>query len=251
MTELTMDPIFASTIREALVAEVNKSRPPLWRRRRFWIGGLTIAGVLGASAGAATAGLLLLPGAPQLVALGEAVEGQGVGPGSVELGAAPESATSIGLEIWCVTAGTFTFNDGSTFSCAVTEVGQGVTLTMPLSAGEHAVTIDTEVGGGWRISAAYVNSTTTPWAVNGRGDSYGVANESGSPDLLAVETTDGQLGYVYADELAEADGTAAAEGFTSPEEALEWQQSMAGKRIIVPVYAHDGITKIGDFVVQH
>lgn len=40
------------------------------------------------------------------------------------------------------------------------------------------------------------------------------------------------------------------ESFDSPADALAWQEQMAGRTIVVPVYEADGKTRIGDFVLQ-
>jgi len=75
-------------------------------------------------------------------------------------------------------------------------------------------------------------------------------NPNGIPDLIAVVATNGLQGYVHRAELEEADGTAAAREFTSPEDAIRWQEERAGKTFTVPVYEADGTTQIGEFVIE-
>ncbi|KTS13628.1 hypothetical protein RSA3_03915 [Microbacterium testaceum] len=87
-----------------------------------------------------------------------------------------------------------------------------------------------------------------PLAVNDRGQTYGSAGAGEEPDLIAVVATNGRQGYVDADELADATGS--SQNFTSPEEALRWQEERAGRAVVVPVFLSDGVTRVGDFVVQ-
>jgi hypothetical protein len=95
-----------------------------------------------------------------------------------------------------------------------------------------------------------VNQETTTWGVNADGDTYGVQNENGLPDLIAVAATNGREdGYVKRADLEAADGTAAAKHFKSPEDALRWQEENERKSLGVPVYKEDGKTVIGTFVV--
>lgn len=46
--------------------------------------------------------------------------------------------------------------------------------------------------------------------------------------------------------LQKAEGT----GFSTPAEELAWQSSQQGKDQTLPVYANDGTTKVGEFVVK-
>ena len=99
------------------------------------------------------------------------------------------------------------------------------------------------------MTATWVLAETTEWAVNADGYTYGVINENGEPDLIAVMTTDNQPGYVWRTDLNDANGTTAAESFTSPEDALRWQEANAGVVRHIPVYESDGTTQIGAFQV--
>jgi len=94
-------------------------------------------------------------------------------------------------------------------------------------------------------------SATTVWETNESGVTYGSALKATSPSdepaLILVVATNGKEGYVYRDDLAVIEGT----GFKSPDEALKWQNSMAGKIGSVSVYEVDGKTVIGEFVIQY
>ncbi|HEX8496359.1 MAG TPA: hypothetical protein VF661_04115 [Actinomycetales bacterium] len=94
------------------------------------------------------------------------------------------------------------------------------------------------------MTSAYSTHRTTRWAVNAKGDSYGIENDDGTPDLMAVATTTttGRQGYVYARDLAAAQPT-----FTSPADALAHQETRPATPPRVPVCDADGTTVIGVF----
>ena len=80
------------------------------------------------------------------------------------------------------TAGDFTFADGAGVHCDRADVGRPsaqVTYTMKLGPGQDST----------RIIA---------WGVNARGQTYGVQNQHGTPDLIAVIATNHHTGYVCA-----------------------------------------------------
>lgn len=87
------------------------------------------------------------------------------------------------------------------------------------------------------------------WPTNARGLTYGSSlfaeSPDDEPDLILAYAEDGQLGYVYRDEL---NGPMPS----SPEEALAQQAAMLAEYPdgrSIPVYEADGLTKIGVFVV--
>ncbi|MFF1876883.1 hypothetical protein [Leifsonia sp. NPDC058230] len=99
----------------------------------------------------------------------------------------------------------------------------------------------------WTATLTWVSARTTAWAKNASGQTYGVQNEKGTPDLIAVTATNGKDGYVYGKDLDEIDGTTASKSFTTPQQALDWQKTHHGGDI--PVFKSDGTTKIGTFHV--
>ena len=88
---------------------------------------------------------------------------------------------------------------------------------------------------------------------NGKGQTYGSAAKANSPqsepDLIAAVATNGKEGYVLKSDLDRANGSAAAETFKSPEEALAWQAGEGRLDKSIPVYAADGSSVIGQFIV--
>ncbi len=92
----------------------------------------------------------------------------------------------------------------------------------------------------------YVNQVTTPWGINANGKTYGVHNQSGTPDLIAVIINQGSTnGYVEASELNCAGGG----DVTSPAEALAWDKASQNRNVSIPVYESDGVTVVGTFTV--
>lgn len=94
---------------------------------------------------------------------------------------------------------------------------------------------------------------------NADGLTFGSVMDASSPDsepdLILVEATNGREGYVYKTDLDQADGTAAARTFKSPDEAVAWQQERDTRALreghpTVAVYDRDGKTVIGEFEIS-
>jgi hypothetical protein len=247
------EPIYGAALRQELQQRVRLAGRNFWRRPSFVVAlaGIIVVLGLGGTAAAAAAGYIVLPGAPSSTALGKAIVQSHTGSATVDLGTAPKGATNLAIEFWCLSAGKFTLGDGSSVTCAAADIGGESSASLPLAAGQDSTSVSTSSSASWRLSAAYVNTTTTPWAINAHGQSYGVANANGTPDLVAVQTVDGKNGFAFAKEIADADGTTAAKGFKSPQDALKWQEQMSGKTAVVPVYESDGTTRIGDFDITY
>ena len=243
---------YAAAFREALVDHVGRAATP--RRQRRALLGTTIALtlVLGGAATAAATGLLALPGSTESTPLGATRSGSFTGTGSLDLGARPDDATAIALSFTCLTPGSFTFDDGAAVTCTTAEdSAHPATYVLPLDAVDaESVTVTTTPGASWTLSAGYIAARVTDWAVNESGQTYGVLNERGAPDLISVIATNGREGYVHRADLENADGTTAAQSFDSPEDALRWQEQNAGVVHRIPVYESDGTTRIGEFEIH-
>jgi len=147
-----------------------------------------------------------------------------------------------------LTPGEFTYADGASMSCATGDLTDRFgtsSYTMALAAGQHTTSIRTSDDARWTLTVTYVDRETTGWATNDSGQTYGVANDHGTPDLVAVIATDGTPGYALAADLAAAEGPT----FTSPADALAWQNTHHGDAASVPVYKSDGKTVVGEFRV--
>ena len=84
------------------------------------------------------------------------------------------------------------------------------------------------------------------YKVNKNGQTYGSASFAVSvetePDLILALGVDGTLGYVYAKDLQ-------GEMPKNPEEAIAMQKANAGKERVIPLYASDGKTIVGKFII--
>lgn len=254
-TLVRMDPAFADLLRDALQEQVERTQPRS-SRRRLWIIGSSLGVIVLGGAGAAAAGLLVQPGGTITAQLGDPVETTGSGTQAIELGAIPEGATGISIDFSCADAGHFGFGvGGASMTCNAEDAGGRTGQAwgnLPLSTLQGTVlTITATDDARWSLTVSYVNETISEWSTNSDGQTYGVMNQNGDPDLVLVVATNGREGYVRSDDLADADGSTAAESFTSPEEALEWQESMQGARIELPVYESDGRTIVGVFVIEY
>lgn len=228
-------PPYHDAVRAALVDLVQADHPPRPHRRPRIIGfGLAAALVLGGTGTAFATGLLALPGAPENTPLGPRVTVTEQGTRTIDLGPRHEGSTGVQIDLRCLSAGSFSFADGAGGSCDEAAAGHSLTtyyLTLPADETTTTITADNDLR--WTAVFQYTRQELTPFAVNDEGLTYGViATDGRVPDLIAVETTDRQLGYVYAaqlDDAADADDGSAEQ--------------------LVPVYESDGTTRIGEFQV--
>jgi hypothetical protein len=242
---------FAHTFRATLVDHVARHGRPRRHRRTLLGTGAALAVVLGGTVAAAASGLLTLPGGTETTHLGATRTGTFTGTDDLELGERPADATGVAVSFTCLAPGQFTFDDGAAVTCTTTDDStHPTTYLLPLnSIQDDAVSVTTSPDAAWTMTAGYVSETTTQWAVNESGQSYGVINEHGVPDLIAVIATNGRQGYVNREDLEDANGTTAAKDFRTPEDALRWQEENEGAVHLIPVYEADGTTPVGEFRV--
>ena len=141
-----------------------------------------------------------------------------------------------GLEIRlaCLTAGTFLTADGASLVCDASSAGTGeMGWHLAVVAGQHSPAITAGAGERWRLVAAYSRVTDTEWGVNADGLTYGVANDRGTPDLVAAIASNGKVGYVYSRDLIEPAPTSLQIG------------APTGQMRSIPVYTSDGHTVVG------
>ena len=243
-----MDETFAAALRAALVEHVETSRSPARVRRVRWRGGIAaITALIIAGGGVAVAsGALRLPGSDVVAHLAPAVTFTGSGTHTVDLGTPPAGTTLIDIRLTCLTPGTFTTADGASMECSTADIGatpETMSWQLPVTTALHSTTITATAGARWRLIATYSAISTTAWGVNAHGQTYGVANANGTPDLIAVIATNGRTGYAYADQLQQAQGPAP----TSPDQAIA--SNGHHQPTSIPVYTSDGRTVIGHFNV--
>lgn len=234
------------------------------RRRQTVLGGVAGAAVLALAIplatqllpeeptiapGSATAMEEELFGGTRVTPLSDPRTVTGTGTATVELGEPPAETTGVEITLGCLSPGTFEFPDGAGMSCSEVEVDLAqpseARYVMALAERQDSIKIRATDGARWRVTTTYVGTEVTTWGVNAKGETYGVENVNGSPDLIAVVATNGKVGYAYAAEMDAAWGPEP----TSPEHALQMQEERAGTTVSVPVYQSDGETVIGEFVM--
>jgi len=230
-----MDDRFASALREALIDHVQTA--PARRRRaarRLALGvaaGLLLVAL--AAAGAVAAGIVRLPGTPDVAPLAASVTVTGEGTQTVELGAVPAGTTELEIRLACLTAGTFLTADGASLVCDGSDAGTSeMGWHLAVVAGQHSTVITAGAGERWRLVATYARVTDTAWGVNADGLTFGVENDRGTPDLVAAIASNGRVGYVYSRDLIEPAPTSLQVGGHSEPRTI-------------PVYTSDGHTVIG------
>jgi hypothetical protein len=205
-----------------------------WRHTGIVIGlgvGLSVGG------GVALATGVFSQRTPSDTQLGHIVTATHTGTATVELGPAPRGANAISLTLTGLSVGTFRFPDNSSTSCSPSDLshadpeGCESSGVLPLRAGQHTVTITTSANASWRLRATYVHQVITAWKTNAHGQTYGVPNKHGFPDLVAVVFDRGRRsGYVKSTD------------FLCP-------TAVNGENFAIPVYTSNGTTRIGTFIV--
>jgi hypothetical protein len=235
---LQMDDRYASALRAALIEHVELAGRRRRRTRlRVAAGAGTSLLILGGGVAAATA-WLSLPGGDVVATKGPAVTVTRTGTATVELGAVPKGVTDVVLKLTCLTAGTFTFEDGASMSCSASDAGStsGVTTyNLPIAPGQHSTTVAATNRARWTLTATYAHVAISDWGVNHDGLTYGVDNARGTPDLVAVIATNGRSGYAYNRDLNPPGPTTLQTGPEPPQ--------------TIPVYTSDGHTRIGVFAI--
>jgi hypothetical protein len=175
-----------------------------------------------------------LPGSPSEAHLAKPVVATRTGTATINLGPVPRKANAISLTLTGLSVGTFHFPGTASMSCSQSDIsdpgpeGCGSYEVIPLLAGQHTVTITTSANVSWKLRAIYVHQVITAWKVNAHGQTYGVANKNGFPDLVAVDQG-GQSGYVKSSDF---------NCFGPPN----------GDNVAIPIYKSNGTTRIGTFI---
>ena len=98
-----------------------------------------------------------------------------------------------------------------------------------------------------------VTNTAVSWPiypVNQLGETYGSAAgvpPSQQPDLIKAVATNGMVGYISKTALAADSGA----NVSNPQQAVQWDKTMAARgKQALPVYAQNGTTVIGSFVIS-
>lgn len=235
----TMDPVFAANVeREMEAIGTGRSRLQSHQRRARTA---TIVGGSLALVGALTGAAIIsgLPGQTTVTSFGEPVSGSYTGTSIVDLGPVPAGAEQVILEVTCSEGGKIEvptnpgsegIRSGSVYWECSDPIRENPTVhvdngLLPTD-GATTITITADPGTSWTVVARYGSSSSTPWGVNAHGETYGVPNENGIPDLVSAQATNGEVGYTRESESLAFEG----EGY-------------------LRVYKSDGETVIGWFPV--
>ena len=246
MSTTELDPIFASALRDALVARVEATARH--RRRWRWGLGLGLLAGTGVLAGgvAVAATLLSAPGGTLNIPLGAPVTVTRTGTATVALGSPPKGTTGISWALTCLSAGSFTFTGpgGASVTC---RAGSHSSDVQPLRPGRTSITVATGPSVSWRLRAEYVKTVATPFGVNAKGETYGVSEDlNGTPDLQEAPLSAGiPGGYLTTKQLTCASGG----DVSNPTQAIAWDKFSQHTNTVIPVYKSDGTTVIGSYVV--
>jgi hypothetical protein len=242
---MTLDSKFAAGMRQQLVdTAAGTSRLARHVRHARLAGGL-VAGL--AAASLLTAGAVIavsaIPGDHVITPVSETISQSHVGSATVELGPRPDTANAVRYVLTCTSVGKIEFHtsttEGGYMICGpgggidpegnpFAPVGNTMTVRDQLLAdGATSFEVTADPGMSWTVAAKYVHTETTNWGVNANGQTYGTANEKGTPDLEAVMTADCKFGYTLTE-----DSMALHEG---------------DQPYSIPVYKSDGETVIGEF----
>ena len=240
MSTSEMNTATAAVMRQELMRVVAEdSRRPARGRVRLVMVALLVAASAGAGV-AVAADLLTTPGDDRVVEVAPAADDTHTGPGVVRFSDPPIGADQLSVHLVCLTPGTFRSDTGFTLTCGPKDIGSTTSWTQPISGDLRSASIATDADARWRLSMSFASVTTTAWGTNESGESYGVPNRTGTPDLVAVTATNGRSGYVRAKDVL---GTTPS----SPADALQ-QQAARADSFEVPVFTSDGLTRIGVFL---
>jgi hypothetical protein len=235
-TEMTES--VATALRAELVDHVSRTatRKRFWRRRRYPLFALIAAAIAGGGVALATQLGNHFPGSDQITNLSTPIVVKAEGSKAIELGQPPAGANRLDYQFRCLTAGTFTFPDGARETCNAGDKSV-MTYRLFLAPGEHTVRVAVQPARArWQLRIGYVHAVETAWGINAKGQTYGVQNSRGMPDLIAVLATNGRVGYAYSLQIV---GPLP----TSPAQAVHWHPAPRS----IPVYQPDGVTVIGQF----
>lgn len=235
---MTLDTKFAAGMRQQLVDTAGGISPLAqhMRRRRLAVG-LVAGGVAVALLTAGGVAIAGIPGQRIVLSSGPTVTEHHVGSATVELALETGDANAVQVTITCTSAGSFVVEHGMDSGGATgTEwecgnenpIGRSTPLgELPLVDGAVSLTVTTEPNTTWTIDLHFVTSELTEWGVNANGQTFGTSNNNGNPDLIAVQATNGAIGYSY------------------------WSDFMiyGNEGNTFPVYESDGTTVIGEFYI--
>lgn len=223
---IDMHPGAADSIRSELAA-IGTRRSGLQRLQRRTRVTASIVAVAAVAVTTSAAALIAtgLPGSTATAALGATTTATRTGPARIEMGSAPAGAGAVIVDLTCLnTTGMVrvpTRAGDSGTSCRDRGTMHVVDGRLPAS-GTTTFRVDASRDTTWRATVQYASAVTSEWSVNAKGQTFGVENASGHPDLVPATADNGRRGW-----------------------ALWDQWSAAERTTTVDVYESDGTTVIG------
>ena len=214
MSTTEMNTNFAQGVRAELAAIGTKDSglQRHQRRARRLAVGLGALALVGATTGAAVV-VYNLPGTTSVAPIGSSVSTTTTGTANIDLGPVPANATVVVIDLTCISdngqlalltapSTGSTGPDGRGMNCAGNDGGTiRVDDGLLPQAGSTTVTVTADPHTTWKATAQYATSTITEWGVNSAGQTYGLPNVHGVPDLTHAKASNGEWGYVYIREL--------------------------------------------------
>jgi hypothetical protein len=208
MSTTEMDPQLARALRAELAAIGTKhSRLQRHQRRsRALAVGLGVFTIAGAITGAAIV-VNSVPGSTTVAPLGGITSDSHTGTGTLDLGPVPASAGAVIIDLTCLNqqetliVPTKPQAPGSpesfvTIYCSGRIDPVHIKDALLPKPGSTTITITADPQTRSKATAEYASSFTSAWAVNARGQTYGLCNHNGCPDLMAARIIDGQEAYI-------------------------------------------------------
>ncbi|MCY1693509.1 hypothetical protein [Curtobacterium sp. SL109] len=234
----------AATIRAELAA-IGTSGSRLQRAQRRTRVTASVVGVAAAALATSAAALVVtgMPGSTATDALGATTTVTRTGPALVDIGRAPETAGAVIVDVTCLSdSGMVQVSTGDgTTGAGVSCSGDGphrlhvVDGQLP-SAGTTTFPVSSSPGTRWHAVLQYASSVTSRWSVNAKGQTFGIENQHGHPDLVPGRADDGRLGWVLWSETAGAEQPGTVDVYESDGETVIGHQTAdAGTMPEVPL----------------
>lgn len=198
----------------AELAAIGTKESGLQRRQRRARATAAVIGVAAVAVTTSAAALVVagLPGSTTTAALGTPTTVTRTGPALIDIGRAPATAGAVIVDITCLNdigMVTVPTTGGSSSGLRCRDSGQQHILDGRLPA-RNTTTFSVEASPGteWSATLRYASAVTSPWKVNASGQTYGVENASGHPDLVPATADNGRRGWALWSEYIGAENTA-------------------------------------------
>lgn len=223
----------AATIRAEL-ASIGTPGSRLQRAQRRTRVTASVVGVAAVALATSAAALVVtgMPGSTATDALGSTTTVTRTGPALVDIGRAPATAGAVIVDITCLSKSGMVqvpTGDGTT-GAGVSCSGDGphrlhvVDGQLP-SAGTTTFPVSSSPGTRWHAVLQYASAVTSRWSVNAKGQTFGIENQHGHPDLVPGRSDDGRLGWVLWSETAGADQPGTVDVYESDGETVIGHQT--------------------------